>query len=136
MSANKAALKRFAEAQRRMQATDTDAAIDAFFAEDGEINLVHPFEPVTGGRAYRARFLDDLRASFTGLQRSDYIAFGGRLCEPGLGDGHGLLQRAFQPAMARHPANGRPCPFCALASFTGWRPGVPSKAISISTSRN
>lgn len=77
MSANKAALKRFAEAQRRMPAIDTDAAIDAFFAEDGEINLVHPFEPVHGGRAYRARFLDDLRASFTGLQRSDYIAFGG-----------------------------------------------------------
>ena len=47
-----------------------------FFAEDAQINVVHPFNEMTP-TSYAETFLGQLRAAFQHLTRTDYIAFGG-----------------------------------------------------------
>jgi hypothetical protein len=55
-----------------------DAAVRAFFAPDATINLVHPFDVLTGPDAFLATFLDPLRRRFDGLHRRPHLVMGGR----------------------------------------------------------
>ena len=54
------------------------SAVEDFFADDAQINVVHPFNLLEGGRAYFERFIKPLMASFSGLYRRDYVAMSGQ----------------------------------------------------------
>lgn len=77
MSAEKAALERLCTAQAMPAGTGFNDAVGAFFTDDAEINMVHPFNQLNGAHDYMERFLKPLNASFSQLRRSAYIAFGG-----------------------------------------------------------
>ena len=77
LSGNKAALKAYSEAQRYPATPAATRALTDFFADGALINVVHPFNALSGAKAYRAEVLDGLCQSFAHLHRSDYIAFGG-----------------------------------------------------------
>ncbi len=81
--ANKAALKAYVDACRLGHAGGAVAATHRFFAEDAVINLVHPLNEIVGPGNYVDRFLGPLKQAFSGLGRSDYIAFGGSFEEAG-----------------------------------------------------
>ncbi|MBT5499635.1 MAG: hypothetical protein HOK03_02670, partial [Thiotrichales bacterium] len=49
----------------------------SFFAQDADINLVHPFNQLTGADAYLNEFLLPLQHSFKGLYRRDDIFMAG-----------------------------------------------------------
>jgi hypothetical protein len=66
----KSAFRDFVEAARH------GAMPSGFFAEDAQINVVHPFNEMTPTR-YAETFLGQLCASFQHLTRTDYIAFSG-----------------------------------------------------------
>lgn len=57
-------------------ARNTDA-IMAFFDPEARINVVHPFNELTGGAAYLDRVLVPLGQAFAGLQRRDDIVMAG-----------------------------------------------------------
>ncbi len=54
-----------------------DRAVADIFTQDARINVVHPFNEITGAQAYLATFLEPLQAAFEGLYRRDYILTGG-----------------------------------------------------------
>ena len=76
-TANKSALRRYCEAFQTPAIDGFGAAVSEFYASDAQINLVHPFNEISGSQHYREKFLASLHQSFTHLRRSDYIAFGG-----------------------------------------------------------
>jgi hypothetical protein len=77
MSPNKAALKAYAKAHRYPSSDGFGNAVSRFYAEDAQVNIVYPFNKVTGAEGYKTQFLATLHESFEQLHRSDYIAFGG-----------------------------------------------------------
>lgn len=52
-------------------------AVNAFFAKDAKINIVHPFNELAGPTAYYDVFLSSLQAAFNNLYRRNDIVFGG-----------------------------------------------------------
>ncbi len=77
MSRNKAALKAYVEAYRYPSSDGFGNAVSRFYAEDAQVNIVHPFNEVAGAEGYQTKFLAALHESFEHLRRFDYIAFGG-----------------------------------------------------------
>ena len=77
ISATKIALKAYVESFPAGAAGNFGRTFGTFFADDATINVVHPFNTITGEAAYRERFLEPLSAAFDHLARTDYIAFGG-----------------------------------------------------------
>ena len=53
--------------------SDFSSKVKNFFAEDANINVVHPFNQLTGSNAYLEEFLLPLQDSFKGLYRRDDI---------------------------------------------------------------
>ena len=76
MARNKQALRTYIERQRRFGG-DLREAINGIFDRDAQINVVHPYNELTGPAEYIDRFLQPLEAAFEHLRRTDYIAFGG-----------------------------------------------------------
>ena len=76
MARNKQALRSYIERQRRFGG-DLREAINGIFDRDAQINVVHPYNELTGPAEYIDRFLQPLEAAFEHLCRTDYIAFGG-----------------------------------------------------------
>ena len=76
MVRNKQALRTYIERQRRFGG-DLREAINGLFDRDAQINVVHPYNELTGPAEYIDRFLQPLEAAFEHLRRTDYIAFGG-----------------------------------------------------------
>ena len=74
---NKQALRSYCAAYRHPAADGFSGAVRAFFARDAQINVVHPFNTLSGTDAYIDTFLAPLNSAFEGMYRSDYIAFGG-----------------------------------------------------------
>ena len=52
---------------------DFSSRVTDFFADDANINIVHPFNQLNGSNAYLEEFLFLLQDSFNGLYRRDYI---------------------------------------------------------------
>ena len=75
--ADKAALRTYCEAYHSPSADRFAAAAARFFAPDARINVVHPFDDLSGATEYCETFLAPLQSAFTHLRRSEYIAFGG-----------------------------------------------------------
>ena len=73
---NKQALRSYIEKQHR-SGGDLREAINGIFDRDAQINVVHPYNELTGPAEYIDRFLQPLEAAFEHLRRTDYIAFGG-----------------------------------------------------------
>ena len=57
---------------------DWAAALEALFAPDATIHVVHPFNELVGPDAYGVQFLDGLQGAFQGLYRRGDILIGGR----------------------------------------------------------
>lgn len=74
---NKVVFRLYCEAHRNPKACDLEQSVQAFFAADAEINVVHPFNQQIGPEAYHSSFIESLLESFEGLSRVDYIAFAG-----------------------------------------------------------
>ena len=74
----KPSLRAYSEAQLYPSADGYADAVRAFYAPDAAINVVHPFNDVAGAEAYVTDVLGSLHSAFDGLNRADYIAFGGR----------------------------------------------------------
>ncbi len=53
------------------------SAVQQFFADDADINVVHPFNAVGGSAGYWESLLQTLLTSFDGLYRRDYILMAG-----------------------------------------------------------
>ncbi len=53
------------------------SAVECIFAENANINIVHPFNDMSGPNAYYERFLKPLMDAFEGLYRTDYILMAG-----------------------------------------------------------
>lgn len=77
MHPNKAALKAYSEAYTYPSPDGYANVVNAFYAKDANINVVHPFNKVHGAVAYITRVLGSLHDAFDNLCRTDYIAFGG-----------------------------------------------------------
>ena len=75
---NKAILKNYVEASRFTDVAGLKTAAGQFFAENAQINVVHPFNELNGVAAYQHSFVDGLAAAFEHLCRYDYIAFAGQ----------------------------------------------------------
>ena len=73
---NKQALRSYIEKQHRYGG-DLREAINGIFDRDAQINVVHPYNELTGPAEYIDRFLQPLEAAFEYLRRTDYVAFGG-----------------------------------------------------------
>ena len=56
---------------------DFSSNASIFFAQDAEINVVHPFNQLVGADAYLNEFLSPLQHSFQGLYRRDDIFMAG-----------------------------------------------------------
>lgn len=67
----------FAYATAMSQAGGSSDAITDFFAEDADINIVHPFNLIKGANAYRVGFIELLHKSFASLCRRDDIVMAG-----------------------------------------------------------
>ena len=52
---------------------DFSSSVRSFFVEDADINIVHPFNRLTGADVYFHKFLLPLQYSFKGLYRRDDI---------------------------------------------------------------
>ncbi|MGB0844725.1 MAG: hypothetical protein ACPGVN_08300 [Alphaproteobacteria bacterium] len=76
-SSDKSAFRSYCEAFRQTSADLWGDATHSFFSKDANINVVHPFNDLSGAQAYQDTFLASLGASFKHLRRSDYIAHGG-----------------------------------------------------------
>ncbi|MDD9977022.1 MAG: hypothetical protein OXQ30_04685 [Boseongicola sp.] len=73
----KEAFRTYTEAYQLGSGTNPSTAIRSFFAEDAQINVVHPFNRLDGAQSYKDDFYSKLAHSFEHLQRNDYIAFAG-----------------------------------------------------------
>ena len=73
---NKQELRSYIEKQHR-SGGDLREAINGIFDREAQINVVHPYNELTGPAEYIDRFLQPLEAAFEHLRRTDYIAFGG-----------------------------------------------------------
>ena len=60
-------------AEQLKHPTNFAAAIQSFFHQDANINVVHPFNQLNGSKAYLEQFLLPLQDSFSGLYRRDDI---------------------------------------------------------------
>ena len=67
----------FAYASSMRHAADRSNAINDFFAEDADINVVHPFNLIKGANAYSVGFMQSLEQSFESLCRRDDIVMAG-----------------------------------------------------------
>jgi len=74
---NKEALRAYCDACRTPSATGFALAANSFYAPDARINIVHPFNEVSGSEHYEREFLKPLHDAFSHLRRNDYIAFAG-----------------------------------------------------------
>jgi len=74
---NKETFRTYCEAYRHPFADGFASAVQDFYAPDAQINVVHPFNELTGPKAYINDFLSTLHSSFENLYRTDYIAFAG-----------------------------------------------------------
>ena len=77
MSVNKEALQRYCESYRTANSGLVQQAVNLFFATDAIINVVHPFNQLSGPEAYIEQFVKPLDRSFRQLRRTEYIAIGG-----------------------------------------------------------
>ena len=73
LSEHRSALRAYVDGNIRPRAEP----IDLFFRDNAEINVVHPFNGVTGPAAYFNEVIAPLTNAFSGLTRTDYIAFAG-----------------------------------------------------------
>jgi len=64
-------------AEALSQPGDFSSNVAIFFAQDADINIVHPFNQLTGEEAYLKEFLLPLQRSFEGLYRRDDIFMAG-----------------------------------------------------------
>jgi hypothetical protein len=76
-NANKAALRSYCEHWHQPSKDVFATAVRQFYSPDACINIVHPFNEISGASSYIDQFIDPLLSSFSRLRRSDYIAFGG-----------------------------------------------------------
>lgn len=77
MSTEKKLFRTYCEAWRHPQTDFGAASVSAFFAPNADINVVHPFNAISGGQAYLDQFLIPLHEAFDHLYRTDTIAFAG-----------------------------------------------------------
>jgi len=77
MSVNKQALKRYCESYRSTDNHSIQRAANLFFAANANINVVHPFNQLSGPESYVDQFIEPLFHSFKQLRRTEYIALGG-----------------------------------------------------------
>jgi len=77
MSVNKEALRRYCESYRAANTDSIKHAASSFFSANAKINIVHPFNQLTGPEAYIEAFIKPLAQSFAQLRRAEYIAIGG-----------------------------------------------------------
>ncbi len=75
---NKVHLKQYCDAYRSADLGAMSAAVQKFYAPNAVINIVHPFNELTGASAYVSDFLQVLTLSFENLRRSEYIVIGGQ----------------------------------------------------------
>lgn len=73
----KSALRAFCEAQTTPWEDSLERASSAFFAEDAQINIVHPINEVVGAQGYISHLIRPLQQAFSLLRRSHYMAFAG-----------------------------------------------------------
>ena len=76
--ANKQIYKAYLDAFKHPTEGEFERAVGSFFSDEADINIVHPFNDVTGGDGYIKHFLKPLLASFEGLFRRDYILMSGQ----------------------------------------------------------
>lgn len=74
--ANKLAVHKMARAFAAPGAQQ-DHAVHDLFANRAQINIVHPFNRISGARSYCDQFFAGLRRAFTGFHRRDDILMGG-----------------------------------------------------------
>jgi len=74
---HKQAVHRFSRAQAHPDAAATREAVQALFAPEARVKIVHPFNDVGGPEGYVTDFLGALQASFDGFHRRDDILMGG-----------------------------------------------------------
>lgn len=74
---NKQALKSYCQAYHKPNTQQAQSAVDSFFADSSQINVVHPFNEFTQKKDYTTGFLTPLQESFGLLTRNEYIALGG-----------------------------------------------------------
>ena len=68
---NRALYLKYANSLRH--SNDFSTPISEFFAPEANINVVHPFNSLTGANSYISRFIITFHHSFIGLYRSDDI---------------------------------------------------------------
>lgn len=73
---NKKLYLNYAKALKHPDLKGFEAAVMGVFSADANINLVHPFNELSGPKAYIDEFLKPLFRAFRGLYRSDYIMMG------------------------------------------------------------
>lgn len=73
---NKKIHKNYLDAFMHPDADKFSAVVSEYFAENAEINVVHPFNEMSVG-SYIEEFLNPLLSAFDGLFRRDYILMGG-----------------------------------------------------------
>ena len=71
---NRSLYLKFAHSLRH--SNDFSKAISEFFAPEANINVVHPFNSLTGASAYISSLVIPLQHSFKGLYRRDDIFYG------------------------------------------------------------
>ena len=71
---NRSLYLRYADALRHPN--DFSKATSEFFAPESNINVVHPFNSLTGANAYISSLVIPLQHSFKGLYRRDDIFYG------------------------------------------------------------
>jgi len=74
---NKAALQRYCESYHAADTGLVKRATNIFFADNANINVVHPFNQLSGPESYFDQFVLPLTNSFKQLRRTEYIAIGG-----------------------------------------------------------
>lgn len=77
MTINKEALRRYCESYRAADTNLVQHAIKLFFSANANINVVHPFNKLSGPEEYIEQFIKPLASSFKQLRRTEYIAIGG-----------------------------------------------------------
>ncbi len=77
LTTHKAIYREYLDGVRRARSIAHDRSLNAFFAPDAKINVVHPFNECAGTADYSQRVLSAIGSAFTDVTRSDYIAFGG-----------------------------------------------------------
>lgn len=85
---NRSLYLRYADTLRHPN--DFSKAICEFFAPEANINIVHPFNSLTGANAYISSFVIPFQHSFKGLYRRDDIFMAGSFR-----DKTGLVQQAI-----------------------------------------